>query len=662
MFVSENLEAARDRVVDLYQQYLRVRGDVQDQVDLDRLAGKIDRVRNLSVLLVVAGEVNSGKSSFVNALLGTDLLPVSTLQMSSAIVEITHAVKRSLQVTYADDHVDTIGEEAENWDEEVAALLKRVAAVPDEYRDLPIIQLRQIAGLYPGKTRAGHLRELAKSPATNPKLTPESFVERAQAFIKAYGDPAEVATHVRIAHPLPHGSSVVTVVDTPGVDAVGGVESVTHDYIGNADALLFVKSLVTSVESQSFRRFVDDHVGDKLKEALFLILTNASRLNSGDREDRIGEAHRHYDAVVGSPQRIVAVDSVMKAVSTDAADVESADALLNRYDDEADAGSRLSAEKSKLLSPLARREKDLAVLRNQIEDAAGFRSVHTALERFATLAPYIQIAQALDTLLLGLGNLAGHHREQQGLNAQGNENPDALRTELERRENEITKLENAVTKSKESLVSEFLDPTDGIVTLDVEQKKSYWSERIRNTSSEAKMKTESKNAIAHLETLRAGWRRQLLERCDSVLREHKRALKLSADIQLPQIDIDAIAERIREDNTNNTITGTFKKKLYRLLDPRFLSKLRSHLQEVIIELAQRERTRFEAVLDEATTRYNTELHTVLGQKKNDYQMMRERQQTAQEYADRAADHARVLSEITGLHDWARELRDRIAAD
>ena len=134
----------------------------------------------------------------------------------------------------------------------------------------------------------------------------------------------------------------------------------------------------------------------------------------------------------------------------DAADFASADDLLDHYDEAAATGSRPRRRKGPGSSrPLARREKDFACLRDKIDDAAGFTPVHHALQTFAANAPKIQIAQALDSLLVGLSNLSGYHREKAELNLQGAEDPDELRAELERRQEEIDSLKNAVQKSEE---------------------------------------------------------------------------------------------------------------------------------------------------------------------------------------------------------------------
>jgi len=54
------------------------------------------------------GDVKAGKSTFINALLGQEILPVGTLQCTSAIIEIHKSDKISLKVVYGDGKSDEI--------------------------------------------------------------------------------------------------------------------------------------------------------------------------------------------------------------------------------------------------------------------------------------------------------------------------------------------------------------------------------------------------------------------------------------------------------------------------------------------------------------------------------------------------------------------------
>ena len=667
MLIHKKLEEVRDAVQDVYSRYLSVRDGQIDQVDQVSLAKQVERLRELSILLVVAGEVKSGKSSFVNALLGTPLLPVDTLQSSSAVVEIGHADQRLLEVSYADGHCERIGEDADDWDRDVRETLARVAAVPPQFRDLPVVHLRQIVAGGPDVSLNAVFERLAGNAATNPQgLSLDVFSTRARAFLDAYGAPEQVATRIVLSHPLPHGSALVKVVDTPGVNAVGGIESVTRAYLRDADALLFVQSLATPVESLSFRSFVGDNVGDKLQEALFLILTNASRLNRSDRADRLAEAHRHFDRVVGSRDRVLAVDSVMEEIRVDAKDFESADSLLGHYDDLIDDGGEQAAtaeEKAKLLAPLARREADFACLKDRIADDAGFEDIHTALATFATRAPYIQIARALDTIKLGLDNLATSNLEQQALNEQGANDPEDLHRELEARRTEIDQLRDILATEGTAIVDDFTHPADGIVSRAVAAKKSEWVDRLRKAQSEQAMQTVAEVALEEAERLWKDWNRQLLIRCQNALDKHERVVLVSAKFSIPKIDVNAIADQLRPEFASISEKGTayWKKRIPLFNDIGFQNSLRDHLIKEVASRGSRCREEFKRTVPDVVRQFRTALNEVLDQKNREYDDLEAAHQSAQEYVARATRHSERATSALALVAAVGDLRATIPA-
>ena len=81
--------------------------------------------------------------------------------------------------------------------------------------------------------------------------------------------------------PLKYAFDGLRLVDSPGVNAVGGFQDATHGYIREANAVLFVHSLDSPVESASFRNFVNNVVPEHTRETLFLVLTK-SRKNPSD--------------------------------------------------------------------------------------------------------------------------------------------------------------------------------------------------------------------------------------------------------------------------------------------------------------------------------------------------------------------------------------------
>jgi len=78
---------------------------------LDALEVQAVNIKNDKFLLMIVGEAKSGKSTFINAYLGEEILPMDVKQCTSAIVEIRFGEKFVLKATYADDRVKNIEDE-----------------------------------------------------------------------------------------------------------------------------------------------------------------------------------------------------------------------------------------------------------------------------------------------------------------------------------------------------------------------------------------------------------------------------------------------------------------------------------------------------------------------------------------------------------------------
>ena len=75
---------------------------------------------------MIVGEAKSGKSTFINAYLGEEILPMDVKQCTSSIVENSRALR-------ADDRVLIFEDE-----QQIKDFLTANAALDDNYRDIPV--------------------------------------------------------------------------------------------------------------------------------------------------------------------------------------------------------------------------------------------------------------------------------------------------------------------------------------------------------------------------------------------------------------------------------------------------------------------------------------------------------------------------------------------
>jgi GTP-binding protein EngB required for normal cell division len=174
----------------------RVRGDLLgvmgDVADCQRrwrwsalssgFAGARDKLANPEYDVVVCGEVKRGKSSFINALIGQDLLPTGVKETTSQVFRISAAKKESFALVFEDGHWESISRE------ELARYGSQTAA---DLEGMPLFRGRQLRWIE------------VKTPAVF----------------------------------LPEG---VHLVDTPGLGALYAAHSeITGRYITQADAVIF---------------------------------------------------------------------------------------------------------------------------------------------------------------------------------------------------------------------------------------------------------------------------------------------------------------------------------------------------------------------------------------------------------------------------------------
>ena len=92
-----------------------------------------DSISSREYRVAVIGEFKRGKSSLVNAIIGSEVLPTDILPMTAAITRVTYGTERKILIRYKDGHTEEntvaqLMEYATKYDEQKA---KRAAAVEE---------------------------------------------------------------------------------------------------------------------------------------------------------------------------------------------------------------------------------------------------------------------------------------------------------------------------------------------------------------------------------------------------------------------------------------------------------------------------------------------------------------------------------------------------
>ena len=134
-----NYNKVKDEVLSEYESFLPVveqaknGRDTSYDTSLKSLAKQAENIKQDKFLLMIVGEAKSGKSTFINAYLGEEILPMDVKQCTSSILEIRYGTEFILRATYADDRIEVITDE-----QQIKAFLTRNAALDDNYRDIPV--------------------------------------------------------------------------------------------------------------------------------------------------------------------------------------------------------------------------------------------------------------------------------------------------------------------------------------------------------------------------------------------------------------------------------------------------------------------------------------------------------------------------------------------
>ncbi|MCZ7611859.1 MAG: dynamin family protein [Ignavibacterium sp.] len=268
-------------------------------------------------------------STFINALLKEEVLPSGVLQNTKAIIEIEKPKedengRKYIKVVWGNKdnegkNVETIFE-SENK-EDLNNELKKIAAVDTKYRDIPTTV---IDGYLLNDIAEIPIEALEREGEYSSLTGKESLIK---SYIEEYKDKSKIPVEIHFVYPLQYSFSDLVVVDSPGVNARGGIQRRTRESIYRANAIIFVRSLETPAEHTSFREFYREVIPDRPKETLFLVFTKAQDKDELDlKKDEIRE-----DISEISEEKIIGVDSLCRLLQFELEKYKTPDELIDTY-------------------------------------------------------------------------------------------------------------------------------------------------------------------------------------------------------------------------------------------------------------------------------------------------------------------------------------------
>ena len=370
--------------------------------ELETLAEQAETIKQDMFRLMIAGEAKSGKSTFINAYLGTDILPMDVKQCTSAIVEIRYGSKFILKATYADDKVEIIESE-----EKIREFLSTNAAIDDEYRSIPVPTINiNILMNYKGRNVPEPIiqdlmKGIEKENIHN--LSQKEYEKKVRDYIKVKTPVWNtIVKKIEIEYPFEdEDMKNIQIVDSPGVNAEGRVGEITNEYIENANAVMFLKPITgQAIEATAFKNFLGGVSAGRNKNAMFLILTRAAN-ETADNIIRIREeALRQFPTI--NQEQIICVDSKVELFYNQ---------IKNMPTEELEQYMKTLIDSDKLDSFLALPwfktffKKDAYL--GKLKELSNFNVVDNALNQFAHKAQYLILSDFLGRMIDTLKKVNG---------------------------------------------------------------------------------------------------------------------------------------------------------------------------------------------------------------------------------------------------------------
>jgi hypothetical protein len=447
--IGSNYKAHRDNVIDMYDSYLRKRTEFEssmeskegDGIDLQFLQSRIKSLKNGKFTLAVAGEVKAGKSTFINALLGAELLPSDVLQATSAIVEIFKSEKSYLKVKYADGHEEEIYDDLDTQDvNEAKERLHEICKISDKYRDIPTTLIDDYIAASDTKLELTDelVNELECESSSNGLFDKKNLLNDYIASRPKSSIPVEI----QFGYPLKWDFDELRIVDSPGVNAVGSVQNVSFSYFEDANAILFIHP-IKPIESESFNKFVNKIISNRSRETLFLVLTHSGLYSETDIEKLHGDAIRIYSQFIPA-ERILVVDSVLQLIIHDFNNGKELSEI--RKDD----------SKKKLLAYYREKAEDEGrELYDIVKEYARFDKLFSAIDQFSMQAPNLQLGEILQSLRDGYAQQDEEYNAKVELLESKKRDPQEFENEINRIYSALEEYKLLLNSTKEDITRNY---------------------------------------------------------------------------------------------------------------------------------------------------------------------------------------------------------------
>lgn len=511
--------------------------------------------------LAVIGKMSSGKSTFINALLGNhSLLPTAYEQTTCTLTEIEYGDKVQIQVEYGDGHTKSFSHTNE---------LLQAAAIPEKYRHLPINFINKL--IIAGKCE----NDIVKGKDKLDKEQGENVdVNLLREYIRSHSK-KNIPTKVFIKYPLPESYRGWKIIDTPGVSALGGIERETRDFLNgrnefgynNVDAIIFVNSGRYPIQDAAFKDFVHQtflQLAPEAKRRIFMVVTcGADNQFMRNRETYMETAKRIFvDGYKIRPERLICVDSIcslfLKHAKTCGVPITS----LTYKDvpkDWEDKVWELCIDTQIILKGALekkRREVNDESLIKLFDEVSGFGHLRSRMDTFIAEEKSLAFVRLMDDINKDVTSIQNDIRQKKNIleASIGEQSLDDIKSKMHL---EKQKLEEAKVVFNDVLIKVRNDYSKNAINSKFEKFKTEML-ALRGWSSISDIQFGAENIMSEVDNMKS----IILDDLSMTLEKIWNKRCSDSNIIFPQIDFKTIASKAEADNTYTTggeITGYEKK-------------------------------------------------------------------------------------------------------
>ncbi len=175
--------------------------------------------------LAIVGKVSSGKSTFINALLGCkELLPTGHDQTTCGITYIEYGKEPEVMITFGDDHQERL------VGEDLSKQLRAYVAIPEEFHDLPVNNIDEMILAGYDFNKVWEYKKELEEKSCCPPINKDNLKELLSIRPKS-----KVVKEVHVKYPFNKELKGWRIIDTPGIGAIGGIEDTTKKLLADQE-------------------------------------------------------------------------------------------------------------------------------------------------------------------------------------------------------------------------------------------------------------------------------------------------------------------------------------------------------------------------------------------------------------------------------------------